>query len=259
MPFSRAPNHQPVVLLAPGPHCHRSRVDTEVRVLHHVGQRLTDGQPQVFAHLGAGSQSQACRTTAVRKSPTCSGCAITRLSNRGVSTSKGIPCKRRPTTPDSTRRLQRRSGVLQPPRQKRSKDASYLRGHGRHWSGSCGRARRQVVMRASLCVRCANRACGSVRATRRVGAAVSLATPWRLRVPPRGRGERSWFGGNRLARDLTLPSLRAGWQQSTGEQQDAVKQWTRWTSSTPRTPDQRRAEVEHRAVRWHQCVNDVDR
>ena len=26
-----------------------------------------------------------------------------------------------------------------------------------------------------------------------------------------------------------------------------------------RTPDQRRAEVEHRAVRWHQCVNDVDR
>ena len=57
MPFVEHPDHQPVVLLAPGPHCHRSRVDTEVRVLHHVGQRLTDGQPQVFAHLGAGSQS----------------------------------------------------------------------------------------------------------------------------------------------------------------------------------------------------------
>ena len=86
-----------------------------------------------------------------------------------------------------------------------------------------------------------------------VGYSVALAGP------TSGSQRSVWFGGGRLARDLTLPSLRAGWEQSPGEQLDAVKQWSRWTSSTPRTPDQRRAELEHRAVRWHQCVNDVDR
>ena len=66
--------------------------------------------------------------------------------------------------------------------------------------------------------------------------------------PDSGSRRAVWFGGGRLARDLTLPSLRAGWQQSAGEQADAVKEWSPWTSSRPRTRDERRAELEHRAV-----------
>lgn len=77
--------------------------------------------------------------------------------------------------------------------------------------------------------------------------------------PASGSQRAIWFGGGRLARDLTLPSVREGWQQSTGEQENAVKEWSRWTSSAPRTRDERRAELEHRTVRWHQCVSDVDR
>ena len=81
----------------------------------------------------------------------------------------------------------------------------------------------------------------------------------RLSGPETGPGRSVWFGGNRLARDLTLPSLREGWQQSDAEQQAAVKEWNRWTSSRPRTPDERHAELEHRAISWHQSVHDIDR
>jgi hypothetical protein len=77
--------------------------------------------------------------------------------------------------------------------------------------------------------------------------------------PDSGPRRSVWFGGGRLARDLTLPSLRAGWQQSEGEQADAVKQWSTWTSSRPRTRDERHAELEDRAVTWHQCVHEIDR
>jgi hypothetical protein len=81
----------------------------------------------------------------------------------------------------------------------------------------------------------------------------------RLRGSDSGSQRAVWFGGGRLARDLTLPSLRAGWQQSVAEQADAVKQWSTWTSSRPRTQDERHAELEDRAIRWHQCVHEIDR
>ena len=81
----------------------------------------------------------------------------------------------------------------------------------------------------------------------------------RLPGPESGPRRSVWFGGGRLARDLTLPSLRAGWQQSDAEQADAVKQWSTWTSSRPRTREERHAELEHRAVRWHRCVHEIDR
>ncbi len=81
----------------------------------------------------------------------------------------------------------------------------------------------------------------------------------RLPGPASGPRRSVWFGGGRLARDLTLPSLRAGWQQSVAEQADAVKQWSTWTSSRLRTRAERHAELEHRAVSWHRCVHDIDR
>ena len=57
----------------------------------------------------------------------------------------------------------------------------------------------------------------------------------RLPGPDSGPRRSVWFGGGRLARDLTLPSLRSGWQQSDDEQAMAAKQWSTWTSSRPRT------------------------
>ena len=81
----------------------------------------------------------------------------------------------------------------------------------------------------------------------------------RLPGPESGPRRSVWFGGGRLARDLTLPSLRSGWQQSDAEQADAVKQWSTWTSSRPRTREERHAELEDRAVSWHRCVHEIDR
>ena len=86
-----------------------------------------------------------------------------------------------------------------------------------------------------------------------VGYSVSLPGP------ATGSRRAVWFGGGRLARDLTLPSLRAGWQQSDAGQADAVKQWSTWTSSRARTRDERHAELEDRAVRWQRCVHEIDR
>jgi hypothetical protein len=89
----------------------------------------------------------------------------------------------------------------------------------------------------------------------------TVVVGYSVRLPGPGSGPRRdiWFGGGRLARDLTLPSLRASWQQSDAEQQMAVKQWSTWTTSPMRTQDQRHAELEHRAVSWQQCVDEIDR
>ena len=81
----------------------------------------------------------------------------------------------------------------------------------------------------------------------------------RLAGPESGPRRSAWFGGGRLARDLTLPSLRAGWQQSDAEQADAVKQWSTWTSSRARMREERLAELGERAVSWHRCVHEIDR
>ena len=47
----------------------------------------------------------------------------------------------------------------------------------------------------------------------------------RLAGPSEGRARTVWYGGGRLARDLSLPALRRGWGQEHGEQQRAVAEW----------------------------------
>ena len=81
----------------------------------------------------------------------------------------------------------------------------------------------------------------------------------RLPGPDTGHDRAVWFGGGRLARDLTLPSLRAGWQQDASEQAAAVKEWSPRTRTPARSEDERRAEVRDRAVVWHQCVAEIER
>ena len=54
-----------------------------------------------------------------------------------------------------------------------------------------------------------------------------------LRIDHAGAGERPvWFGGGRLARDLTLPRLREGWPDRPETAQAAVEEW-RATSTNP--------------------------
>ena len=57
-----------------------------------------------------------------------------------------------------------------------------------------------------------------------------------VRLPGREHGpQRSvWYGGGRLARDLTLPALRRGWRQDAEAQRRAVREWSSSTSAAPR-------------------------
>lgn len=45
-------------------------------------------------------------------------------------------------------------------------------------------------------------------------------------------GKPIWFGGGKLARDLTLPNLRQLWESSIGDRQSAVAEWSRISSLT---------------------------
>ena len=81
----------------------------------------------------------------------------------------------------------------------------------------------------------------------------------RLPGPDSGSDRAVWFGGGRLARDLTLPSLRAGWQQDASEQAAAVKEWSPRTGRPGRSDNQRRTDARERALAWHQCVGEIER
>jgi hypothetical protein len=67
----------------------------------------------------------------------------------------------------------------------------------------------------------------------------------RLPGPDTGPDRVVWFGGGRLARDLTLPALRAGWQQDAVEQAAAVREWSS-SSSASRSARERRVAVADR-------------
>jgi hypothetical protein len=41
-----------------------------------------------------------------------------------------------------------------------------------------------------------------------------------------GPGRTVWYGGGKLARDLTLPALRRGWSEEAGEREHAVGEWS---------------------------------
>jgi len=92
---------------------------------------------------------------------------------------------------------------------------------------------------------CAAAAKDEAEFVRRVRAAGCLALPryatgradrvvgYRVAVRPRA-GERAvWFGGGRLARDLTLPRLRAGWPGSHVPAGDSVSAWSAATEGQP--------------------------
>jgi len=68
-----------------------------------------------------------------------------------------------------------------------------------------------------------------------------------------------WYGGGRLARDLTLPALRRSWGQDDQTRQRAVPEWKSTTLAWPRSAAERQAELEQRALIWHRCTMELER
>jgi hypothetical protein len=81
-----------------------------------------------------------------------------------------------------------------------------------------------------------------------------------VRLPGADHGPRRsvWYGGGRLARDLTLPALRRGWGQDEDARRRAVAEWSSPTAAKPRTPAERQAELEQRALMWHRCTMELE-
>ena len=71
------------------------------------------------------------------------------------------------------------------------------------------------------------------------------------------RGRAVWYGGGRLARDLTLPALRRGWHQDRAVIERALDSWR--SSAPARSATERRDEVEQRGLLWHRCTSEIER
>jgi len=81
----------------------------------------------------------------------------------------------------------------------------------------------------------------------------------RLAGPSEGRARTVWYGGGRLARDLSLPALRRGWGQEHGEQQRAVAEWDSGSGAGQRPAAERHAELQERGLVWHRCTMEIER
>jgi hypothetical protein len=73
-----------------------------------------------------------------------------------------------------------------------------------------------------------------------------------------GPGRTVWYGGGKLARDLTLPALRRGWSEEHGEHGRAVGEWSSSVGAR-RSVLERRAELEQRGLLWHRCTMELER
>ena len=82
-----------------------------------------------------------------------------------------------------------------------------------------------------------------------------------VRFPGADQGPRRsvWYGGGRLARDLTLPALRRGWSQDLDAQRRAVGEWRTSTPLRPRPWKERQPELEQRGLMWHRCTMELER
>lgn len=80
----------------------------------------------------------------------------------------------------------------------------------------------------------------------------------RLAGRDQGPGRTVWYGGGKLARDLTLPALRSGWSAQDGERERAVGEWSS-SGEAERSVMERRTELEQRGLLWHRCTMEIER
>jgi hypothetical protein len=75
------------------------------------------------------------------------------------------------------------------------------------------------------------------------------------------RGRPVWYGGGRLARDLTLPALRRSWGQDNAEEHRGVNQWKSQNDGAGECPSpaERRVALEERGLLWHRCTAEIER
>lgn len=88
-----------------------------------------------------------------------------------------------------------------------------------------------------------------------------MVVGYSVRLPGANDGPRRsvWYGGGRLARDLTLPALRGSWGQDEQTRERAVAEWKSTTPAKARPPAARQAELEQRALIWHRCTMELER
>jgi hypothetical protein len=88
-----------------------------------------------------------------------------------------------------------------------------------------------------------------------------MVVGYSVRLPGADEGPRRsvWYGGGRLARDLTLPALRRRWGQDEDARRRAVGEWRSPASAKRRTAAERQAELEQRGLMWHRCTTELER
>jgi hypothetical protein len=88
----------------------------------------------------------------------------------------------------------------------------------------------------------------------------SKVVGYSVRLAPRQEtGPDVWYGGGRLARDLTLPALRRGWRHRQGDERDAIGAWSAGRAGGGRSATERGAEHEERGLLWHRCTAEIER
>jgi hypothetical protein len=90
------------------------------------------------------------------------------------------------------------------------------------------------------------------------GTGVVVGYSVRLRGSGHGGQGSVWYGGGRLARDLTLPALRRHWHGDDETRRRAVTEWRAGAGATPRSSSERQAELEQRALVWHRCTMELE-
>ncbi len=125
-------------------------------------------------------------------------------------------------------------------------------------SGWCARVRARAGTRASSSPGSASTGSRSARDTRRASQAKVIGYSVRLAGSEHDHGQAVWYGGGRLARDLTLPALRRSWHQPPEEERRAVDQWRSGGVAGSRSPAGRHAELEQRGLLWHRCTTEIE-
>jgi hypothetical protein len=82
------------------------------------------------------------------------------------------------------------------------------------------------------------------------------ATAWRSARPKKGR-EAVWHAGGKLAKDLTLPTLRRGWTPGSELSPEAIEEWQRAWRDEPPTPVADVARGVHPDAGWEQALEEL--